>query len=191
MRDACMRVLRVAVVAACAGLPVACTPKGPPPRPVEIPIDNSPPSGTIMIVPSDSSASVEVAGVPQAGGARPTPVAVGPAPTDPSAPTGSPTSQPVPPFPAPGPTHAPLPKAQRLTPAECIRVMDKYVGIIAVSQGVAADQVKAVVPVLKQTVAADPNFGATQTACLTQTSKKQYACAMKSTSVDAWKACLE
>jgi hypothetical protein len=165
---------------------VGCAGGHPPQRPAEVPVDNAPPTGTIVVAPGETTTSSEIPIAPVAnpGGNMPTPVLVTPPTTEPPLPA---TVSPI----ATTAKKAPVPKAQRLNAADCIKLMDKYVGLIAIGQGVSPDQVKNVLPMMKQQVASDPNYQNAQTACIAENSKKQYACAMKTTTVDAWKACLE
>jgi len=164
----------------------ACGHSGPPPRPAEVPIDTAPPSGTFIVPAGETTTSTEIPVSTGATPGGPTPTAVT---TTPSAADPGPTAPPA--GATPPVKKAPVPKAQRLTAADCSKLMDKYVGLVAISQGVAPDQVKNVLPMMKQQVASDPNYTAAQTSCIAENSKKQFACAMKTTTVDAWKACLE
>jgi hypothetical protein len=83
------------------------------------------------------------------------------------------------------------PKAERLTAADCNKIMDKYIELVGISQGISPDAISGVMSMLRNSVANDANYGNALGACAKENTKTQYRCAMKATDVDGWKACLQ
>ena len=170
-------------------LALACGPGRPPPHVVEVPIDQFSGAGGPAVV-HDTSApttAVEAAPEPAGGGSTPSPSpSPSPLPTNDTA-TGAAPGPAVPTF---GP-HTKPPRGQRLLAADCGRLMDKYIQLVAVGQGLSPVQATKAVPAMKAQVQNDPNYAIAQSECVDQTSRKQYACGMKATTVDAWKACVQ
>jgi hypothetical protein len=171
-----------------------CGASKPPPHVVEVPIDQF--SAAAGPAPADApgatpeNPAVEPAATSTApgaaGGAAPTPL---PGNSN-STPTASGPPPALPPFPAPG-THARPAKAARLNSVDCARLSDRYFIVAGISQGLTTSQATKASPGMRTTAQEDPAFAAGETSCISQSSRKQYVCAMKSTTPDAWKACLE
>ncbi len=89
-------------------------------------------------------------------------------------------------------TPKPLPpKAERLSAPECNKIMDKYIELVGLSQGIAPDSIAGVMPMLRNSVASDPNYTNALGACAKENTKTQYRCAMKAPDVDGWKRCMQ
>jgi hypothetical protein len=82
-------------------------------------------------------------------------------------------------------------KAERLSPAECNKIMDKYIELVGISQGISPDAISGVMTMLRNSVANDANYTNALGACAKENTKTQYRCAMKAKDVDGWKKCLE
>jgi hypothetical protein len=186
------RILAAALVLVSVALVGACG-STPPPRPVEVPIDQfttgpapagSPDPLSAGAAPIDAPAPQDTAGA-AASGPPPTPL------TTPTAdgPAGA-TPLPAPPIPAAG-AHAPPPKAQRLTATQCNQIMDRFIVLVGVTNGLTMAQAQKGLPTMRTQAQTDPNMANAESACVAQNSKKQFQCAIKAATVDAWKACLE
>jgi hypothetical protein len=194
----------------------ACASKGPPPRVAEVPIDDGTPT-TAAAGSSAPGAGAEVTGDPAgsaaaggggggggAGGRAPAgggasaggapagggaaealpvrlptmlPAAVGV--TDVPAGTGTPSSKPLP------------PKAERLSASDCNKIMDKYIELVGISQGISPDAISGVMEMLRNSVSSDPSYTSALGACAKENTKTQYRCAMRANDVDGWKKCLQ
>jgi hypothetical protein len=83
------------------------------------------------------------------------------------------------------------PKAERLSAAECNKIMDKYIELVGISQGISPDAIGGVMSMLRNSVANDPNYGNALGACAKENTKTQYRCAMAAKDVDTWNKCLK
>jgi len=177
----------------CAGVAsglagAACAHK-PPTHIVEVPIDQfQGATGPALVTGDPGGGTTEVAAPEPASSAAPSGSAPQPLPTNSAPPAG--VAAPLPPFPAPG-AHAKPAKALRLTAADCARLSDRYFLVSGMGQGLTVAQATKAAPGVKAQAEADPNYAAGEGSCVSQNSRKQYACAMKTTTADAWKACLE
>lgn len=170
---------------------VACGPAKAPPHVVEVPIDQfagaaGPAPVGDPVNPGAPPSNVEAVSEPSASNAAPAATSPMPLPSNDSA-TGAAPGPAVPTF----GTHAKPVRALRLTAADCSRVMDKYIQLVAMGQGLTAAQAFKAVPSMKAQVQNDPNYASAQSTCVDSTSRKQYQCAMKAGTVDAWKVCVQ
>ncbi|MGO8992134.1 MAG: hypothetical protein ACLQVI_02315 [Polyangiaceae bacterium] len=156
------------LVGACAVIAVvACGPKPPPPHIVEVPIDQfdtGPRAAATVAVEPTQVAVVTEPGAPRT---RPTALTTGPA-----APSGPPAGQ-------------------RLTAAECDKMLDKGAIQYGISKQVPVAKAMRMIPQLRTQAQADPTFAEVTSSCVKQNTKTQYTCAMRSPSFDKWKACFE
>jgi hypothetical protein len=167
----------------------ACAHK-PPTHITEVPIDQfQGATGPALVTGDPGGGPPEVAAPEPVSSAAPAGSAPQPLPTN-TAPTPTAGAAPLPPYPAPG-AHAKPAKALRLTAADCARLSDRYFLVLGTGQGLTVAQATKAAPGVKAQAQADPNFAAGEASCVSQNSRKQYACAMKTTTADAWKACLE
>jgi hypothetical protein len=83
------------------------------------------------------------------------------------------------------------PKAERLTALECKKIMDKYIELVGISQGISPDAIGGVMDMLRNSVSGDANYANALSACGKENTKTQYRCAMKAGDVDGWKKCLQ
>jgi len=101
-----------------------------------------------------------------------------------------------------GPAAAPVPTAGRravgsapgeskLTPEQCNQLLDKFIDLVAVSQGLETKDLDKARPQLRMAIAGNPNFKNAQDACLKQNNQAQFDCAMMSTSLEGWQSCLK
>jgi hypothetical protein len=190
--------------------------KGPPPRVAEVPIDDgSPryptpaaPEGAVAGVPGMAGDPASAFGLGGAGGGGAGAGAGTGTGTGAGAGVGGggggvggmpmqlPTMLDVPtPGGATAPAAAgskPLPsKAERLSPVECSKIMDKYIELVGISQGIAPDAIPGVMSMLRNSVSGDPSYTGALGACAKENTKTQYRCAMKAPDVDGWKKCLQ
>jgi hypothetical protein len=170
-------------VAACLAMSTACGPSGPPPHVAEVPIEQfstgpgAPPSSPSSAPAVDVATTDSAPSAPSTGSS--------------TSPTPLPTNDTPAPSTTPATPHARPPRGQRLTAGECSRIMDRYIVLVGMGQGLTAAQAAKAIPTMKAAVASDPSYAGAQSSCLEQNSKKQYQCALKASSLDAWKACLE
>ena len=82
-------------------------------------------------------------------------------------------------------------KAERLSSSECNKIMDKYIELVGISQGISPDAISGVMTMLRNSVASDANYSNALGACGKENTKTQYRCAMKAKDVDGWKKCME
>jgi hypothetical protein len=166
----------------------ACASK-PPMHITEVPIDQfQGATGPALVTGDPGGGTTEVAAAEPPSAPPPSGSAPQPLPTNNAPPTS--VSAPLPPFPPAG-THTKPAKAMRLTAADCARLSDRYFLVFGMGQGLTVAQATKAAPGVKAQAEADPNYAAGEVSCVTQLSRKNYACAMKSTSADAWKSCLE
>jgi hypothetical protein len=183
---------------------VACEAKGPPPRVAEVPIDEVPPGlrTPVPVIVGGEPVGEPNPGGPGAaesgggggaaaggGGAGAAGAGLLPAMTSlgggggaggPGAVAGTSSStRPLP------------PKAERLSAAECNKIMDKYIELVGISQGISPDAIGGVMSMLRNSVANDPNYGNALGACAKENTKTQYRCAMAAKDVDTWNKCLK
>jgi hypothetical protein len=185
----------------------ACASKGPPPHIVEVPIDETPggaPRAPVPIVGASGEAVPELSslgaggdgagGIVGAGaGLLPAMTSLGGSPL--SGAGGGPGAG------AGGGAGAgasggagskpPPPKAERLTADECNKIMDKYIELVGLSQGITPDAIGGVMTMLRNSVANDPNYANALGACARENTKTQYRCAMRAADVEGWKRCLK
>jgi len=163
----------------------ACASAGPPRRAAEVPIDQFP-TEKGPANPGDPANPAE------------------PAPAEPGSPAGATGAQaaptPLPTSDAPasatsgdtgGAAHARPPAGQRLTAGDCSRLTDRYVALVGASQGLKPAAVTKAMPQLRTQAQNEPFYASVQTTCVDRNSRKQYQCAIKATTTDAWKACLQ
>jgi hypothetical protein len=197
------RVLALAVLCA-----AACASKGPPPHITEVPIDD----GTLprAEVPIIGTASAETVPTPSAGtglggagneivsataGLLPSVMALGGASPSPgvggggSAGAGGGAAGGG----AAGGTDSskPPPKAERLSAVECSKVMDKYIELVGLSQGISPDAIGGVMTMVRNSVINEPNYANALNACARENTKTQYRCAMRAGDIEGWKRCLK
>jgi hypothetical protein len=186
---------------------VACEAKGPPPRVAEVPIDEVPPglrTPVPVIVggepvgepnPGPGPGGQGGPGAPESGGAAGGGGAAGagllPAMTSLGGAAGVGAGGPGAPAGATSSTRPLPPKAERLSAAECNKVMDKYIELVGISQGISPDAIGGVMSMLRNSVANDPNYGNALGACAKENTKTQYRCAMAARDVDTWNKCLK
>jgi hypothetical protein len=190
------------IVFACS-LPVvgaACASKGPPPRVAEVPIDDAPPGlrGPVPVVegPATEPATADptsalgaAAGALGGGGGGGGAAGLLPAMSSLGGGGGAGGAGSAP---AAGSSAKPLPpKGERLSAVECNKVMDKYIELVGVSQGISPDAIGGVMSMLRNSVANDPNYGNALGACARENTKTQYRCAMGAKDVDTWNKCLK
>jgi len=173
VRDVPVRARRVASVsgallAVCVSALAACGPKPPPPHVVEVPLDQFN-SGGPAPAPVDGTPRVAEVPVETVSGTA-------------TASTGA--------RPAPLPTPAPQSTAT-LTGPECTQLLNKGAVLYGVSHGMSTAKATKGVANLRRTAQADPSYAMIATSCTTQHTKPQLECAMKTSSLDAWKGCLE
>jgi hypothetical protein len=153
---------------------VACAPKGPPPRAAEVPIDQFQATGPAPAGPEAPAGPTEAVVEPAAvatPGARPAPL-------------------PTPAAAAPG-AGAPLPPAERLSAAECSKLIDKGAVLFGVSKGMSAAKASKAVARLRNDARADATYAHVKGSCADHTTKGAFACGMKAPEFDDWKACVE
>jgi hypothetical protein len=83
------------------------------------------------------------------------------------------------------------PKAERLTASDCNKIMDKYIELVGISQGISPDAISGVMGMLRNSVSNDANYANALGSCQKENTKTQYRCAMKAGDVDGWKKCLQ
>jgi hypothetical protein len=83
------------------------------------------------------------------------------------------------------------PKAERLTAPDCNKLMDKYIELVGISQGIAPDAIAGVMSMLRNSVVNDPNYANALGSCVKENTRTQYRCAMRANDVDGWKKCLQ
>jgi hypothetical protein len=83
------------------------------------------------------------------------------------------------------------PKAERLTSLECKKIMDKYIELVGISQGISPDAIAGVMDMLRNSVSGDANYANALNSCAKENTKTQYRCAIRASDVDGWKKCLQ
>jgi hypothetical protein len=194
----------------------ACGSKGPPPRVAEVPIDLAPPhpqdpamgqnqtdqdpmAALSALGASGALGSLGAGGT--AGAGAPPGLSGGGAGLLPAMTPGIGPGMPGGMTPMPGGTpaaagassspKAPLPKGERLSEKECRDLMDKYIELVGISQGISPGAIGSVMDMLRNSVANDPNYSGALGACAKENSKTQYRCAMRANDVDTWQRCLK
>jgi hypothetical protein len=90
-----------------------------------------------------------------------------------------------------GASKPPPAKGERLSADECNKLMDKYIELVGISQGISPDAIGGVMTMLRNSVANEPNYANALGACARDNTKTQYRCAIVARSVDVWKRCLQ
>ncbi len=151
---------------------LACAEKhAPPPRPPEVPLDDAP-------RPTPPSEAAESEPSNQEPSSPPSPISAvdgGPRPLLESA-------------------HAPPAGSSRkgkLTAAQCQALLDKFVDLFALSQGLTEDDLEKVRPMFRAALAGQSAYKGAQGACRRDQTQAQYDCAMAASTVESWKACLK
>lgn len=171
----------------CAGASawvVGCGPKGPPPHVTEVPLaefvpgddPNARDAGAAGAGSGTSAAEAAPSEGPATttkGHAAPTPL-----PADPNASAAPPS----------GGRQRP-PPGQRLTARECRALVERCAVLTGVSKGMSMSQAMKNAPRLR--AEGDQYCTAFQSSCPEYNSKSQMQCAMPSTTLDAFKACLQ
>ena len=79
----------------------------------------------------------------------------------------------------------------KLTAEQCQKVLDKFIDLVALQQGLGPNDLEKARPFFRMTIAADPNYKKAQDACLAQNNQAQYDCAMMATTLTGWQSCLK
>jgi hypothetical protein len=154
----------------------ACGPKPPPPHVTEVPIDQFQPTGPGPDLPASATAIANEPAVE--------------AVVSSNAPSGN-RPAPLTTSPPPGPAPDAVPAGQRLSPQECTGLLDKGAILYGRSKGMPAGKAARALATLRTQADADPTYAKVHSGCAGHVQKPQYQCAVKTTSLDEWKACLE
>jgi hypothetical protein len=79
----------------------------------------------------------------------------------------------------------------KLTAEQCQKVLDRFIDLVALQQGLSQNDLDKARPYFRMTIAADPNYRKAQEACLAQNNQAQYDCAMMATTLTGWQSCLK